>query len=416
MRKNKAPATGQVLKTQNYVKDYFKSPLILAAIVLAGVIIAVFMINAAFAGSVGVSLSEAIYKEFSFLSESGAEVEVSEFSMGLPAVTIVTLIALILIYVKSRNSDPRVSPRCGFTAIWVLALIGFILFLIAGGALIVAAFGILAIPAVGGDFYDVAIDEIADFINEFDISIGNYTPEEIASSAFIVMAIGFLVAAIALIVMALLVALPTMKFTKSVRNSLTTGELSVSCPRLCGSAAIFNAVTSGLSALSLPTSLAFINSREVQDFFKKYAVSNSAVITSILLTTLLSLLSCAMYIVIAKVVLGYRMRVMYATTAPAAPVSTTEVPIYTAPTADNPYAQAPVSTAATPTAEELKATEPVAEAPTIAESTPVIENASAEPLVLKTPEEPITMQNAHPEAKQIVEDAMKAVTKETEED
>ena len=339
------------------VKDYFKSPSVLAlgivkalgtilsiigAILLStrmGDVIAYFRSYILYVLDQSQAPSSARSDVIRIFDQIGRAPESSTVLASLPALVVPLLVvaAILIIYFNSRNQTPTATPMAGFTILFVFAILSLV-------GVIIAAVGILALIGLlfvvqseiaagrGPVITELRkIPEIADFIK----NPAYWTEDEV--TALLAVIIVLLVAVVISFFFILFTAINRMRYYGSVRKSLSTVDLQNKGAAPYGVMCILAAISSGLSLISSFSLL-----------FAPHLKGRSNPLIGLFIVLMLSTAaSVAGYILEAKLALGYKRHidnVKFGYNTPAAPAAPympygTAAGAYTpqAPPQNNPY-------------------------------------------------------------------------------
>lgn len=345
------------LKNLSVVKDYCKSPLVLAMgivrIVSSALTIATpLIITSMMPGFIEdikallFQLAESAGLPYASIRDMSSVLDsASKYSSGftvpaaLPSMVITLLIAaaFIIIYVKSRNEDPSSSPVAGITILYVFAIIEMIAAIIAAVLIVLCAVVLIwayfQLKAAAGNLYVFTID-LPTFSQSWDI--------EITPAMLLGVIIGGMVAALIAVGILLFYTISKKRFYGSIRNSTNSVELQNKGAKPYGVLCIISAVFTAMSLLST-LSLFFLGIR-----FKAMIAIAAMYAASTLVSFVTTILE-------AKFALGYKrhidnMKYGYNQPGgPAAPYSPYPMGGYGAPqnqTYGNPYVNAAPNNAA----------------------------------------------------------------------
>lgn len=261
------------VKNLNAVKDYYKSPFTLVygiAQILAGILslISAILISANFKdiisyfkeyvldlldkanGSNG--LKSDVARIFDEINDSGISSSVFS-SMPSLIITGLAAAAILIIFFKSRNKDPRSTPMTGFTILYVFAIISLVGVILAavGVALIIALLFWVYASLVNStstrisaalDLDDIPL--IRDFLRD--------NPDLDTISSAVLLAVVIVLTAVAVIALffALFTAINRVRYYKSVRSSLSSVDLQSKGAKPYGVMCVLGTVSVGMSLIS----------------------------------------------------------------------------------------------------------------------------------------------------------------------
>lgn len=242
------------------IKEYFKSPMILA-LAIANILSVIFsvvnsIVSASYARDILQQISDFINKN---LLLQGADGDVgneimrgisdglssnSTVTFSFPLFTILTIIALLLLYFGSRNANPDSAPTAGVTILNVLAiltLVGYILLTVVMLILAVALFIVYAAFS-------------SQEIRAFSIRFGG-SKLQIDATLILIIAIAFAVVAVICSAILLFYGISRKRYIGSIKKSMTSVELSSAGARPFGVFCVIAAVFSAFSLISSVFSL-----------------------------------------------------------------------------------------------------------------------------------------------------------------
>lgn len=269
MNKTNYPPMGNAPANYNclgYVKKFFSQPLFGITIILYSVAALISIVSVFFPQENYFKMMlNSMFDSGAFPSGSGLEylypsataVQTSSVIGGIISVLIsssFTLVPLLFIYFKSKNSSITASPKGGFTFLYVISMIGFVCAWIVFPLLIVGCIIFAVIFSTAGssadvlfsmtgvarmDYYDYYYYESDDFFSDL---LKDTT--EIAVVFFIIMAV------VLLIVGAVVITYTAAQknFFKSVKNSVNSPYLYNKGAKTFG---VFSIVFASFSALGL---------------------------------------------------------------------------------------------------------------------------------------------------------------------
>lgn len=374
------------------VKDYFRSPAVLilaiakalsAILALVGTIMLSSHIKDLISYSysairelleqIGVSsdFRAQVNDLFAMIDQAASPAASISPSISSLVVTGLVVAAFLIIYFKSRNADPASSPSIGFSILFAFAVI----------ELIVAILGILAILAVfvlliivygrlssgsgsglGFEFGVEPLDELLGYFREPQVLL-------------VLVIVGIVVLAIAAFFL-LFTCVNKVRYYRSVKKSLSTVELHSEGAKPYGVMCVLSAISTGLSLLSIPSSL-FANS----------SVRTPKFLTGFIIVSMIAQAASLVAIIMeAKLALGYKNHIdtiKYGYSrhaAPAAPYSPFPMGTgYTAPQnqpMNNPYIQ-PAPVQQEPTVPENRYADPYGADAPYQETAPLPEQEAA---------------------------------------
>lgn len=199
------------------VKDYFKRPkvLFMAILYFISVILSVasiFTMSDSLSDSYiemfnEIGLAEAAQAIQSFSANGGDTIYTTISMIPSLAVTVLTAIAFLLIYFKSKNQNPEASPKGGFVIMFIISIFQLVASIFAV-AMILLIFVVFAIV----------------FASLTNIPYSEVTAED-QTILFILLGVIFVVFALLMVLM-LVYAIGRFNFYKSVKNSVTSVTLS----------------------------------------------------------------------------------------------------------------------------------------------------------------------------------------------
>ena len=286
------------------IKDYFKSPTVLALAILQAVSIVMSVIQS----FVSMDLTrEVTSKVFTYLSNNmrvtdsnntQLNTSIPEMANGLsvsisiPIFTILIAVALFLIYYKSRSTDPMSAPTAGFTILNVLAILSII------GVVLVAVLALFFVVLMF-----IAYGELRRGSNmDVDVQVSGYGNVHVDESYILVITVVFAIIAVIAITYALIYVISYKRYIGSVRSSMKTVELSRSGAKAFGVLCVISAVFSILSLLS--TIFTSIAARK--ELFARMGISIVSDQTLPLIVSIIAqIITIAIIILRAKIALGY---------------------------------------------------------------------------------------------------------------
>ena len=282
------------------IKDYFKrTPVLVLAILefISGIMmIPIALLTASFTNTLMQQVLPLMLKNASedmdmsqfmqvYGSASSASV-ISSLLSVIPSViaTVLVAVAFLLIYLKSRNEDPNVSPMPGFTILYVLSVISLVIVSIAAGLMVL----VLIIAIVGAG-----------------ISASNTTDQ---SAAYMLgFAIGYAVTICLFVFYALFCVITTVRFYGNIRRSMTSVELSRKGALPFG---VINVISSigGVFSVLLMIFLAIFSGAMMPQLLAQTGVpiSMNGLLPIILCSLFSTVISLLISIFMAKLALGYK--------------------------------------------------------------------------------------------------------------
>lgn len=122
------------------VKNYFKRPLMLFWGIIKIVSIVLSTVVSAVYGTTIVSrMMEEYYRNVpgnNIFQGTKTTVEIP----SIPVIAVLTIVAILIIYFKSKNPSPQSNPKSGFTMNWVIAIIGLVGNILALAVMLLALF------------------------------------------------------------------------------------------------------------------------------------------------------------------------------------------------------------------------------------------------------------------------------------
>ncbi len=291
------------------IKEYFKSPAVLAlgilqiAAILMSVIQSIVSADlnreivtklAAYFDSTVLSNysgSEMAYQISKALNESAQSAGSFSFFSSIPVFGILSIIAIFLIYFQSRNDNPDSAPTAGVTILHVLSILSLVIcvILVVCSLLLAAALFILYAEFKKSSALD------------FDLIISGKALR-IDASVILILAIIFTIVAIICSAIALFYYINRKRYFGSIKSSMTTVELSCAGARPYGIFCVISAVSAGLSFLSSIPSL-FLNGKEMLTSLD-IGITSDVTLPAVI-SLLASAISLAVIILRAKLALGY---------------------------------------------------------------------------------------------------------------
>lgn len=311
------------------IKDYFKSKSVLVLAILSIVSMILSVVNSLFSSTVTkeilLQMSNYIDTQFSFdasskeaasqlskalrdISASGSEV--MSVLGSVSALSILTVVGLMLIYFKSRSENPDTAPSAGFTILYVVAVFSLV------GAIMLTV-GMVILAAVMFFLY-------AEFSRTGDLGTTfTYGGKTYAFTADL-----FLILAIVLTFLFVIIGFVTLFFTinhvrylSSVRKSMNSVELSRKGAKPYGVFCVICAVSIGISMISSIPTLFIGNNTTLREL--GIVITTDTTVSSIV-SLVATAVSFVIYILQAKLALGYAKYIddkKYGYNEPAAPAA-----------------------------------------------------------------------------------------------
>ena len=297
------------------VKDYFKKPATLALAVVRAIVIVLSLIGGIiFASQIHnyIFLAESMYGQvsswsglpaafpgeiFDFAHESSSLLSAGAIASSILSEIIPALIvvALFILYFKSRNADPAASPKAGATILYVFAVIELVCLILACVVMVlsfVVLFWLyfqLKAGAFSSASFTIGIPYFDSVMRELRIT----DPNTLLIGICISLVLGVIV-----MFFAFFVVINKKRFYGSIRKSIDTVELHSEGAKPFGVMCILGAIFSGFSALSL-LSLLFTGTL----LFGR----NSAILTPLIIVAFLATVAtCVALALEAKLALGYK--------------------------------------------------------------------------------------------------------------
>lgn len=286
------------------VKDYFKSPAVLALALLH----IVSMIISVVSSFVTADLSKEViskladYFDANFLSANSSNDFLNTLSEAMhqvtisygsvSAITVLTVVGLFLLYFKSRSEKLDDVPSAGVTLLYVLAIIALIFAILITIILIAGAVLLFFLYFEFKNKPDLA----------FDVKIAGSTMT-FNDSAVLIAAIAFTIIAAGIIFFALFYAISRTRYLSSIRSSMNSVELSRKGAKPFGSFCVLCAVGAGGGLISSVVQLFTTNSKDALN--ELGIVINSDITVSSVIGIIASAVTVAIYILQAKIALGY---------------------------------------------------------------------------------------------------------------
>lgn len=392
-----------VLRNRLYLKEFFAKPLIF----ISGIF---YLVSAGLSVILDYLAIVPVKKMLSHLVNTGAVQLKEDFSfslsVSLPLATIAIGVALILMYKASRNQNPASSPNAGLTIFWILAIANFVSL----GAIALLFLAIIVFLIVLLVNPNAALTPVWDYVEEFISRYGSssldITSHEMAQIFFIAMLVSMVISEVIVIGFSLFVALSTYRFSSSMRNSARTEYLSCKGARRYGVINLIGAVSNFSSAAMLIVYTALLFTPGTNDALKLCGLTAADLLPLMIGSTVACAFLGVAETLLSKIGFGYRKHIL------AAGAGGENLPLPVVVAADLGEAQ-PVTTAAPiTTSENVYAP---AETPAPVEAPAPLEAPAEKAAPVEAPtEEKITLQNANPEARQIVEEALENISKDKE--
>ena len=392
-----------VLRNRLYLKEFFGKPLIL----VTGIF---YLVSAGLSVILDYLAIVPVKKMFSHLVNTGAVQLKEDFSfslsVSLPLATIAIGVALILLYKASRNQNPASSPNAGLTIIWILAIANFVS-LGAIALLFLAIIVFLIVLLVNPNAALTPVwDYVEDFISRYGSSSLDITSHEMAQIFFIAMLVSMVISTVIVIGFDLFVAISTYQFSSSMRNSARTEYLSCKGARRYGVINLIGAVSNFSSAAMLIVYTALLFAPDANDALKLCGLTAADLLPLMIGSTVACAFLGVAETLLSKIGFGYRNHIL------AAGAGGENLPLPVVVAADLGETQPVTPAAPITTSENVYAP---AEPPAPVEAPAPLEAPAEKAAPVEAPtEEKITLQNANPEARQIVEEALENISKDKE--
>lgn len=291
------------LRNITIIKDYFKTPAVLALALLhiVSVILNVVdsFVSANYSKEVIAKLTE--YFDANILahnSGNGFLKAVSDImhhmtiSFGsVSVITVLTIVGLFLLYFKSRSTKPDDTPAVGVTLLFVIAVIGLIFAILVTGVLLIFAVLMFFLFFEFKNKPDLA----------FELTVSGHTLT-VNDTAVLAAAIVFAIMAAMIIFFALFFAINRTRYIASIRSSMNTVELSRKGAKAFGVFSVICAVGAIGGLISSVVQL-FTGSKDILKELGIVITSNTTAPTIIGIIT--SVVTIVIYILQAKIALGY---------------------------------------------------------------------------------------------------------------
>lgn len=214
------------------IKDYFRSRDVLILAILSFASILMTVVN----NIVSADLSKEIFAGFVSYYDSnimtGSGNALTDISKGLhealknydavkwsytvPIIPILTAVAILLVYLKSRDTRPDAAPSAGLTILYVLAIF----------ALIGAVFAVLGMLALIAGMFLLYAEMTKSTKLDFTIRFPSSSPVRFDSKFMLILAIVTTVVLVIVIFFLLFVTISHVRYIGSVRKSMNSIELS----------------------------------------------------------------------------------------------------------------------------------------------------------------------------------------------
>ena len=386
-----------VLRNRLYLKEFFAKPLIF----ISGIF---YLVSAGLSVILDYLAIVPVKKMLSHLVNTGAVQLKEDFSfslsVSLPIATIAIGVALILMYKASRNQNPASSPNAGLTIIWILAIANFVSL----GAIALVFLAIIVFLIVLLVNPNAALTPVWDYVEEFISRYGSssldITSHEMAQIFFIAMLVSMVISTVIVIGFGLFAAISTYQFSSSMRNSARTEYLSCKGARRYGVINLIGAVSNFSSAAMLIVYTALLFTPGTNDALKLCGLTAADLLPLMIGSTVACAFLGVAETLLSKIGFGYRKHIL------AAGAGGENLPLPVVVAADLGEAQPVAPAAPITTSENVYAP---------AETPAPLEAPAEKVAPVEAPkEEKITLQNANPEARQIVEEALENISKDKE--
>lgn len=386
-----------VLRNRLYLKEFFAKPLIF----ISGIF---YLVSAGLSVILDYLAIVPVKKMLSHLVNTGAVQLKEDFSfslsVSLPIATIAIGVALILMYKASRNQNPASSPNAGLTIIWILAIANFVSL----GAIALVFLAIIVFLVVLLVNPNAALTPVWDYVEEFISRYGSssldITSHEMAQIFFIAMLVSMVISTVIVIGFGLFAAISTYQFSSSMRNSARTEYLSCKGARRYGVINLIGAVSNFSSAAMLIVYTALLFTPGTNDALKLCGLTAADLLPLMIGSVIAGALMGVTETLLSKIGFGYRKHIL------AAGAGGENLPLPVVVAADLGEAQPVAPAAPITTSENVYAP---------AETPAPLEAPAEKVAPVEAPkEEKITLQNANPEARQIVEEALENISKDKE--
>ncbi len=428
----------RILRNRIYVKEYLKRPVVLTIGILylisAVVALIVSIINSV-AGAAGIM---EFYNSLGAASDMPSTYNVSVSLPTIDIVGIITGIAFLILFAKSRNARPDTAPTGGATTLWVLAIIQLVISILGATVLVFAGVAFFLVFLILGSAGGAMLSQGGSY-NLATLTSVIPLSEVAGDTTFTVLLIAGIIILVTYLVMAgylLFVSISHLRFTSSIRKSLNSPELHRGGAAAYGFICVLSTIASIFTliciAVLIPVFLFF-------DFgaLLPIPLETKGIVPSLAISLVPQLLSVILNICLAKFSYGYNKHIKAAGVngenlpmpiieSPDHPLDY-KAPAYSTPdynanayTAPSPVAVAPESNTAfeeenpfapTPVYVEPQ-TEPTCEIPVgepteTAPETGTSEETPSEPEIRN--DAPVRIQDVNPEAKEIVNEVLASV-------
>ncbi len=379
-----------ILRNRLYLKEFLRKPIFLAAAIF-------YALSAGLGLIMDLLAVQPLQKMTSYMLNSAntalPENLSFQISFSIPLEAVAATVAFILIYKASKNPNPAVAPTAGLTILWALCIYNFVS-LGLSALLLLAVIALLILVLANPNAIMAPVWNLTEqFIKDYGVTSSlDLTAHEMAEITFISLLVSMILVTVIFIALYLFIAISYFKFTSSLRNSARTEYLSSKGSRRYGIINLISAISSFLSAayLALCTALMFIP--EMSEAFGIYGLTSYDLLPLMIGSVTVLVLSGVLSVLLSKIGFGYRAHIL------AAGEGGENLPL-------------PVIVSADLSGEQSKAA-PVDAADNtliaVKEELSSEEVSASEPPAVEAPADPqkISMQNANPEAKQLVEDVL----------
>lgn len=236
------------------IKDYFKSPMILALAIANILSVTVSMVysimSASYAAEILRQIAAFLEKNLVLQDVDGntgnqAVKQISEslssstVTFSIPIFSVLAIVALLLLYFGSRNTNPDSAPTAGVTILNILAILSLV-----GCILLTVVLLILAVA-----LFIVYAAFRSESINAFSFKLNGSTIK-FDAEVILIVAIAFTVFAVICSFIMLFYAISRKRYIGSIKKSLTSVELSRAGARPFGVFCVITAVFSSLGLIS----------------------------------------------------------------------------------------------------------------------------------------------------------------------
>lgn len=294
------------LRNVSIIKDFFKSKkiLVLAILNIASVILSI--VNNIVSADLSKEITEKLiqyYDNYIVVGKGNTLTTISDalhsstgasggFSISLSLAPILTIAALLIIYIKSRDEKPESSPSAGFTILYILAIFALI-------GVVLLALVLIALTA----FLFILYAEMKNTTKlDFDIKFADAKPVRFDSNVMLILAIVGAALSVIVIAVSLFYAINRFRYLGSVRKSMSSVELSRKGAKPYG---IYCIIVAAFSIVSMLSSVPMIFANK-SDMFAQlgFTITSNTVIPS-LFSILTQAASAAIWIVQAKIAIDY---------------------------------------------------------------------------------------------------------------